>query len=90
MEGSTGLNNMGSDTLIKLAGPRNVIKGAEVKLILKYRVTRVVGFGQDHHHHGSNSNPVNQFDVISAWLDVSSSVGATGKETLSEKIPILN
>lgn len=40
-----GLNNMGSDTVIKLAGPRNVIKGAEVKLILKYRVTRVVGFG---------------------------------------------
>lgn len=45
MEGSTGLNNMGSDTVIKLAGPRNVIKDAEVKLILKYRVTRVVGFG---------------------------------------------
>lgn len=38
---------MGSDTLTKLARPRNVIKAAEVKLIWKYRVTRAGGFGQE-------------------------------------------
>lgn len=63
MEGGTGVtNNMGSDTLIKLAGPRNVIKGAEVKLILKYRVTRVVGFGPRPPRPTGFS--VNRFDIL--------------------------
>lgn len=55
---------MGSDTLTKLARPRNVIKAAEVKLIWKYRVNRAVGLDRRTLRFKLTGLSVNQFHVM--------------------------